>query len=83
MSSANHTIKALGEGALDLQRRLDAAEGKVAELQRQLNLSHEALRGAQDALRDGIKQLEEGTWEPVEVLDTMASSLREIAEVLP
>lgn len=83
MSIHETVTRALGAGTLDLQRRLEAAEGKVAELQRQLNLSHEALRGAREALSDAAGQVEHGTWEPMEVLDTISCSLREIAEVLP
>lgn len=83
MSEIDPLAKMLGEGVVEMRRRLEAAEGRADELQRKLNVAHEALRGARDALSDAADQLEHDIWETMEVLDTISASLREIAEVLP
>ena len=83
MSKIDPLAKMLGEGVVEMRRRLDAAEGRAEELQRQLNLAHEALRTAREALSIGIQHMEEGLWDPNEAIAEVSAALREIAEVLP
>jgi predicted nucleic acid-binding protein len=83
MSTIDPLAKMLGEGVVEMRRKLDAAEGRADELQRQLAVAHEVLRGAREALSEAADQVEHDTWETMEVLDTISASLREIAEVLP
>ena len=83
MSKIDPLAKMLGEGVVEMRRRLDAAEGRAEELQKQLNLAHEALRTAREALSIGIQHMEEGLWDPNEAIAEVSAALREIAEVLP
>lgn len=85
MSSANHTIKALGEGALDLQRRLEAAEGKAESLQRSLNVTSVHLELCLDAMASAVKRLRDGDgYCPAAALDLLEETLADIiCEVEP
>jgi hypothetical protein len=57
MSKIDPLAKMLGEGVVEMRRRLDAAEGRAEELQRQLNLAHQALRGAREAFAEAEEAL--------------------------
>lgn len=57
MSKIDLLAKMLGEGVVEMRRRLDAAEGRAEELQRQLNLAHQALRGAREAFAEAEEAL--------------------------
>jgi len=52
MSKIDPLAKMLGEGLVEMRRKLDAAEGRADELQRQLNIAHQALRGAREAFEE-------------------------------
>jgi hypothetical protein len=52
MSKIDPLAKMLGEGLVEMRRKLDAAEGRADELQRKLNVAHQALRGAREAFEE-------------------------------
>jgi hypothetical protein len=52
MSTIDPLAKMLGEGLVEMRRKLDAAEGRADELQRRLAVAHQALRGAREAFEE-------------------------------
>ena len=50
MSKIDPLAKMLGEGVVEMRRRLDAAEGKVAELETKLAVAREAFAEVEEAL---------------------------------
>ena len=57
MRKIDPLAKMLGEGVVEMRRRLEAAEGKADELQRKLNVSAFHLERALGALREAEEML--------------------------
>lgn len=85
MSEIDPLAKMLGEGVVEMRRRLDAAEGKVETLQRSLNGTSVHLELCLDVMASAVKRLRDGDgYCPAAALDLLRETLADITgEVEP